>query len=113
MARQSRRLCRSGHRGAVHHLDCRLLFIRHWLAALRNGALARLGDAAMSEQLETWIDASVGETREALVRRGKPIALRVMRTSDEGSRARWGELYCARVREMDRRRRGAFLDLGL
>lgn len=63
--------------------------------------------------LETWIDASVGETREALVRRGKPIALRVMRTSDEGHRARWGELYCARVREIDRRRRGAFLDLGL
>ena len=38
----------------------------------------------MSEPLETWIDASVGETREALVRRGKPIALRVLRASDEG-----------------------------
>ncbi len=67
----------------------------------------------MSEPLETWIDASVGETREALVRRGKPLALRVLRASDEGRRARWGELYCARVREIDRRRRGAFLDLGL
>jgi len=67
----------------------------------------------MSEALETWIDAAVGETREALVRDGKPIALRIARTSDEGRRARWGELYCARVREVDRRRRGAYLDLGL
>jgi Ribonuclease G/E len=67
----------------------------------------------MTEPLETWIDASIGETREALVRQGKPIALRIMRTSDKGRRARWGELYCARVREIDRRRRGAFLDLGL
>lgn len=67
----------------------------------------------MSEALETWIDAAIGETREALVRAGKPIALRIARASDEGRRARWGEIYCARVREMDRRRRGAFLDLGL
>lgn len=67
----------------------------------------------MSELLETWIDAAIGETREALVREGKPIALRLTRASDEGRRARWGELYCARVREIDRRRRGVFLDLGL
>lgn len=67
----------------------------------------------MSEALETWIDAAIGETREALVRAGKPIALRIARASDEGRRARWGEIYCARVREIDRRRRGAFLDLGL
>ena len=67
----------------------------------------------MSEKLETWIDASVGETREALVRDGRAIALRVLRVSDEGAKARWGELYAARVTEVDRRRRGAFLDLGL
>lgn len=67
----------------------------------------------MSEPLETWIDGAIGETREALVRAGKPIALRVTRASDEGRRARWGELYCARVREIDKRRRGVFLDLGL
>jgi ribonuclease E len=67
----------------------------------------------VSEALETWIDAAIGETREALVRDGRPIALRVARASDEGRRARWGELYCARVREVDRRRRGVFLDLGL
>jgi ribonuclease E len=67
----------------------------------------------VSEPLETWIDAAIGETREALVRQGKPIALRIMRASDERHRARWGELYCARVRDIDRRRRGAFLDLGL
>lgn len=67
----------------------------------------------MSERLETWVDAAIGETREALVREGRPIALRIARASDEGRRARWGEVYCARVREIDRRRRGAFLDLGL
>lgn len=67
----------------------------------------------MSEPLETWIDASIGETREVLVRAGRPIALNIARASDTGRRARWGELYCARVREVDRRRRGAFLDLGL
>ena len=44
----------------------------------------------MSEPLETWLDAAIGETREALVRDGKPIALRVTRASDEGRRARWG-----------------------
>ena len=67
----------------------------------------------MSEKLETWIDAAVGETREALVRAGRPVALRITRASDEGRRARWGEAYCARVTSVDRRRRGAFLDLGL
>ena len=67
----------------------------------------------MSERLEAWVDAAVGETREALVRESRPIALRVARASDEGRRARWGEVYCARVREIDRRRRGAFVDLGL
>lgn len=67
----------------------------------------------MSERLETWIDAAIGETREALVRAGRPIALRIARASDAGRRARWGEVYCARVREIDRRRRGIFVDLGL
>ncbi len=67
----------------------------------------------MSERLEIWVDAAVGETREALVREGRPIALRIVRASDEGRRARWGEVYCARVRDIDRQRRGAFVDLGL
>jgi ribonuclease E len=67
----------------------------------------------LSERLETWIDAAIGETREALVRGGRPIGLRIARASDAGARARWGEAYCARVCEVDRRRRGAFLDLGL
>lgn len=67
----------------------------------------------MSEVLEVWRDASVGEAREVLVRAGRPIALRVARASDAGVRVRWGELFCARVAEVDRRRRGAFLDLGL
>jgi len=67
----------------------------------------------LSERLDTWIDAAIGETREALVRADGPIALRIARASDAGRRARWGELYCARVGEIDRRRRGAFVDLGL
>lgn len=67
----------------------------------------------MSEALEVWRDAAIGETREALVQAGRPIALRIARWSDEGRRARWGEVYGARVRAVDRRRRGAFLELGL
>lgn len=67
----------------------------------------------MSEALDVWRDAGVGEIREALVRAGRPIALNIYRDTDEGRSARWGEVYCARVREIDRRRRGAFLDLGL
>lgn len=67
----------------------------------------------MSGRDEIWIDAAIGETREVLVRDGAPVALRIARASDEGRRARWGEVYCARVREVDRRRRGAFLDIGL
>lgn len=67
----------------------------------------------MSAPMGMWVDGAVGETREALVREGRPVAIRILRATDEGRRARWGELYCARVRELDRRRRGAFLDLGL
>jgi len=67
----------------------------------------------MSEPLETWTDSSVGETRQALVRDGRVIALRIARASEAGRRARWGEVYSARVTQVDRRRRGAFLDLGL
>ncbi|MDX2237247.1 MAG: ribonuclease E/G [Hyphomonadaceae bacterium] len=60
-----------------------------------------------------WIDAAIGETREALVQDGAAIALRLHRWSDAGRHARWGEVYAARVTRVDRRRRGAFLDLGL
>ncbi len=67
----------------------------------------------MSESLEIWRDASIGETREALVRSGRVVALNILRASDDGRRARWGESYVARVRDIDHRRRGAFLDLGL
>jgi Ribonuclease G/E len=67
----------------------------------------------MSAPVETWVDAAIGETREALAADGRPFALRIARASDLGRRARWGELYCARVRDIDRRRRGVFVDLGL
>lgn len=67
----------------------------------------------MSAAPESWIDAAIGETREAIVVGGRAVQLRIVRASDEGRRARWGELYCARVTQIDRRRRGAFLELGL
>jgi ribonuclease E len=67
----------------------------------------------MSTPLDAWVDAAIGETREVLVRDGRAIALRIARASDAGRRARWGELYSARVREIDRQRRGVFIDLGL
>ncbi|MBI1250222.1 MAG: hypothetical protein GC189_01970 [Alphaproteobacteria bacterium] len=67
----------------------------------------------MSEPLTRWIDAAIGETREALVRDDRVIALRLLRWSDEGRRARWGETYAATVTRVDKRRRGAFLDIGL
>ncbi|MDX2234237.1 MAG: ribonuclease E/G [Hyphomonadaceae bacterium] len=63
--------------------------------------------------LETWVDGAVGETRRAMVRDGRPVMLHVARWSDAGRRALWGEVYAARVRTIDRRLRGAFLDLGL
>lgn len=67
----------------------------------------------MSETLERWLDASVGETRAALVRGGRAIAITIRRASEDGRRARWGEVYAARVRTVDKRLRGAFVDLGL
>ncbi len=67
----------------------------------------------MTVPMEMWVDGAIGETREVLVSEGRPVALRITRHSDEGRRARWGELYCARVREIDKRRRGIFLELGL
>lgn len=58
-------------------------------------------------------DGAIGETREVVLVQGRAIALRVARWSDDGARARWGEVYAARVRRTDPQRRGMFLDLGL
>jgi ribonuclease E len=63
--------------------------------------------------MQRLVDAAVGEIREALVDQGRVVALRVLRESDAGRRARWGEIYAARVSKVDHSRRGAFLDLGL
>jgi len=63
--------------------------------------------------LEFWTDAAIGETRQALMRDGRPIMLQVSRWSDVGRRAQWGETYVARVRSVEARLRGAFLDMGL
>lgn len=63
--------------------------------------------------IEIWTDAAIGETRQVHVQNGRPYALVIWRWSDRGRRARWGEVYSARVRTVDVRRRGAFLDLGI
>lgn len=67
----------------------------------------------MSASITRLIDGAIGETREALVRDGRVIALNIVRARDEGRRARWGELYAGRVRAVEPRLRGAFVDLGL
>jgi Ribonuclease G/E len=59
------------------------------------------------------VDAAIGETREALLRDDRIVALNILRASEEGARARWGELHTGRVRSVERRLRGAFVDLGL
>lgn len=60
-----------------------------------------------------WTDATIGETRQVLVKDGHAVALHVARWSDRGRRALWGEVYVGRVRSIDKRLRGAFVDLGL
>src|SRR5262249_835349 len=44
---------------------------------------------------------------------GRPARIDIRRWSDDGRRARWGEIYAARVRAAEPGLRGAFLDLGL
>lgn len=59
-------------------------------------------------------DESIGERRQILVGPdGRAVSLRLHRWSWDGRKARWGETYAARVRTLDKQRRGAHLDLGL
>ena len=58
-------------------------------------------------------DGAIGETRRVMFEDGRATRIDIARWSDEGRRARWGSLYCARVRAIDAGRRGAFLNLGL
>ncbi|MGE3303862.1 MAG: ribonuclease E/G [Hyphomonadaceae bacterium] len=67
----------------------------------------------MSVPLDVWLDGAIGETRYAIARAGRPIALVITRWSDHGRRARWGEIYVGRVRKVERALGGAFVDLGL
>lgn len=60
-----------------------------------------------------WTDAAIGETRQVLVKDGAAVALHVARWSDRGRRALWGEAYVGCVRSIDKRLRGAFVDLGV
>lgn len=67
----------------------------------------------IAEAQSVWLDGAVGETRCVWLRAGRPTALRSLRWSEAGRRARLSEIYGARVLRVDRARRGAFLDLGL
>jgi Ribonuclease G/E len=72
-----------------------------------------MSEPAAAEPMRLVRDGAVGEQREVLFRGDRAVAIRILRDSDAGRRARWGEAYAARVRSVDARRRGAFLDLGL
>lgn len=64
--------------------------------------------------LRLLTDEAIGERREILIAPdGRPLSLRLHRWSWVGRKARWGETYAARVRTLDKARRGAHLDLGL
>lgn len=67
----------------------------------------------MSEPILIVRDAAIGEIREALIKDERVIALRLVRASDAGARAHWGELYAGRVIRVDPALRGAFIDMGL
>jgi Ribonuclease G/E len=66
----------------------------------------------MAASVTRWIDGAVGETREIVSINGVASMVRIVRWSDAGRFARWGETYAGRVRSVDRRLRGAFVDLG-
>ncbi len=71
-------------------------------------------DQAEPVILRSLTDEAVGERRQVIVGPdGRAVSLRLHRWSWEGRKARWGETYAARVRTLDKPRRGAHLDLGL
>jgi ribonuclease E len=59
------------------------------------------------------VDGGVGQTRELLLCDARPVSFSILRWSDAGRRARWGEAYVGRVRAIDGGRRGAYIDIGL
>ena len=64
--------------------------------------------------LRSLTDEAIGERRQVLLAPdGRALSLRLHRWSWEGRKARWGDTYAARVRTLDKSRRGAHLDLGL
>ena len=64
--------------------------------------------------LRSLTDEAIGERRQIMLAPdGRALAVRLHRWSWEGRKARWGETYAARVRTLDKPRRGAHLDLGL
>ena len=62
---------------------------------------------------EIVVHERIGELRAALFDRDRIVEVRLERWSNHDSRARWGQVYAARVTAVDARIGGAFVDLGL
>jgi ribonuclease G len=62
---------------------------------------------------EIIIHERIGELRAALFDRDRIVELRLERWSTADSRVRWGQVYCGRVKSIDTRLGGAFVDLGV
>lgn len=62
---------------------------------------------------EIVVDERIGETRAVLLDRDRILEIRVERWSDRATRAAWGQSFMGRVRAIDGRIGGAFVDLGI
>jgi ribonuclease G len=62
---------------------------------------------------EIVVHERIGELRAALFDRGRIVELRLERWSTTESRVRWGQVYCGRVKSIDTRLGGAFVELGV
>jgi ribonuclease G len=62
---------------------------------------------------EIVIHERIGELRAALFDRDRIVELRLERWSTTETRVRWGQVYAGRVKSIDTRIGGAFVDLGV
>jgi ribonuclease G len=62
---------------------------------------------------EIVIHERIGELRLALFDRDRIVELRLERWSTQENRVRWGQVYAGRVKSIDTRIGGAFVDLGV
>jgi ribonuclease G len=62
---------------------------------------------------EIVIHERIGELRAALFDRDRIVELRLERWSQSDTHVRWGQVFCGRVKSIDTRLGGAFVDLGV